>query len=692
MVSLVSLWFFLFPAVLLQIGAAHAADNVLLVSIDTLRADHVGCYGFEKAKTPAMDSLAARGVVFKNTVSSTPFTLPSHISLLTGLLPPIHGVQDNGGFYLDNKIVTLAEVLKERGYKTGAFVGAFPLDSRFGLSQGFDVYDDGYPTVNNINELTMPERKGGTVTDSALAWLEKQKNSNWFAFVHYYDPHFPYQAPESFSKMFPENPYDAEVAFADSQIARVLEFLKTTQQQDKTLVIVTSDHGESLGDHKEETHGIFCYESTLRVPLIMAPFKPSIVDTRVRLIDIFPTLLELKKIKPTGKVQGVSLVKYLEGQTGGSLQDSYFEALSMYFNAQWAPLRGFYSKNFKYIDLPVPELYDLNKDPAEKQNLCVDSSLCNTWAGRFQMNYKAFLKDVKPQIQVDRETIEQLKALGYLSGSWAPVSDMKFTEKEDPKNLINFHNRVDSALSFYRRGYDLKALEILEKIIDEKPDYSIAYMHASFIRGASGLPDKSIEILKKAIQNGIINADLQGKLGIYLYEAKRYDEAIQQLKLAIKEDPDNLDNLNYLGMSFTAAGKYSEAEQTFRKALAIDTTDGMTLTNLGMLFLTQKKNEEAVKEFRAAISANPTLANAHNGLGVAYASQKDWPKAIESWKAALKQNNENFDAMLNLGYAYLEVQDKSNALLFLRDFEKNAPPTRYRKDLAEVRSLINKLQ
>ena len=679
-------------SLLLAFGVAEAAQNILIVSVDTLRADRVGVYGYQKGKTPAMDSLAKRGVIFKNTVSPTPFTLPSHISLMTGLIPPVHGVQDNGGFYLNNNIVTLAELLKAKGYKTGAFVGAFPLDSRFGLNQGFDFYDDGYPTTNNINEMTMPERKGDAVTDSTLGWLEKQKNSNWFAWVHYYDPHFPYQASEAFTKMFPENPYDAEVAFTDSQIARLLDFLKKNGQEENTLVIVTSDHGESLGDHKEETHGIFCYESTLRIPLIMAPFKPAAVDTRVRLIDVFPTIVELTNLKSTSKVQGSSLVKYLEGQKGGSPQDSYFEALSMYFNAQWAPIRGFYSKNIKYIDLPIPELYDLSKDPNEKENLCADSSLCNTWAGRFQLNYKDFLKTEGPAGEVDRETIEQLKALGYLAGSWTPVRDKEFTEKEDPKNLITFHNRTDSALSFYKRGYDLKALEILEKIIEEKPDYSIAYMHASFIRSSGGFPDKAIEILKKAIQNGILNADVQGKLGIYLYEANRYDEAIQQLNLAVKEDPDDLDNLNYLGMSLTAAAKYVEAEQVFRKALKLDSTDGMTLTNLGTLFLTQKKYDQAINEFTSAISANPSLANAHNGLGVAYAAQKDWPKAIESWKKALTQNNQNYDAMLNLAYAYLEVQDKPNALLFLRDFEKNAPASRYRKDLAQVRNLINKLQ
>jgi Tfp pilus assembly protein PilF len=611
--------------------------------------------------------------------------------LFTGLIPPAHGVHDNGGFYLEKKILTLAEVFKGRGYATGAFVGAFPLDSRFGLDQGFDVYDDSYPTVSNVNEITMPERNAGIVTDSALAWLQKTKNSNWFAFVHYYDAHFPYKPPEQFQKMYPDDPYSGEISYADSQLARILSFLKTSNQEDKTLVIVTSDHGESLGEHQEQTHGIFCYESTLRVPLIMGPFKPSVVDTRVRLIDVFPTVLELKKIQAPSKVQGSSLVKMIEGKKGGTPQDSYFEALSMYFNAQWAPIRGFYSKNFKYIELPEPELYDLSKDPNEKQNLCSDSSLCTKWANNFQIYSRPYANDVKPA-EVDPETIEQLKSLGYLAGSASPPKDKQFTKEDDPKNLISFHNRVDAALLFYNRGYDLKALEILEKIMDEKPDYSIAYLHASYIRSSEGLPEKAIEILKKALQNGIINADIQGKLGIYLYEAGRFNEAIQQLKLALKEDQTDLDNMNYLGMSYTAAGNFADAEATFRKALTKDPSDAMTLTNLGTLFLTQKKNDEAIKQFQAAIASNPAISNAYNGLGVVYASQKNWPKAIESWKSAVNQNAKNYDAILNLGYAYLQIKDKTNALTYFRDFEKNAPPEKYRKDLSEVRALIGNLR
>lgn len=678
-------------AVFCSICISEAADNVLVVSIDTLRADHLGCYGSTKTKTPFIDGLAARGIVFKDTVSSVPFTLPSHISLLTGLIPPAHGVHDNGGFYLDKKVLTLAEVFKGRGYATGAFVGAFPLDSRFGLDQGFDVYDDSYPTVSNVNEITMPERNAGVVADAALAWLQKNKTSNWFAFVHFYDPHFPYKPPEQFQKMYPDDPYSGEISYADSQLGRILSFLKSSNQENKTLVIVTSDHGESLGEHQEQTHGIFCYESTLRVPLIISPFKPAAVETRVRLVDIFPTVLELQKIQSASSVQGSSLVKMIQGKEGLAPKDSYFEALSMYFNAQWAPIRGFYSKNFKYIELPEPELYDLSKDPAEKQNLCSDSSLCSKWANNFQIYYRPYAKeDVKPA-EVDPETIEQLKSLGYLTGSVSPQKDKEFTKEDDPKNLISFHNRVDVALTFYNRGYDLKALEILEKLIDEKPDYSIAYLHASFIRSSEGLPDKAIEILKKAIQNGIINADIQGKLGVYLYEAGQYNEAIQQLKLALKEDQTDLDNLNYLGMSYTAAGKFADAETAFRKAMEKDPSDGMTLTNLGTLFLTQKKNDEAVKQFQAAINANPASSNAYNGLGVAYASQKNWPKAIESWKAAVDQNAENYDAILNLGYAYLEVKDKTNALTYFQDFEKNAPPAKYRRDIAEVRAMIGRL-
>ena len=679
---------------LLMMANARAYDNVLIFTLDTLRADALGCYGGKIAKTPNIDALAARGVLFRDTVSQAPFTLPSHISILTGLIPPVHGVQDNGGFYLDSKVTTLAEVLKARGMHTGAFVGGFPLDSRFGLDQGFDVYDDSYPAVGNVNEITMPERRGDEVTAVALKWLQTQTKNPWFAWIHYYDAHFPYTPPEPYAKQYASNPYAGEVAYVDEQVGRILKFLKDNSLQDKTLVILTADHGEALGEHHEKTHGIFAYESTLRVPLIIAPIKPGSVNRRVRLIDIAPTVLDEFKTSFSGKIQGKSLKRMLEGQDNElPPDDSYFEALSMYLNAGWAPLRGFYSGDYKYIELPLRELYDVRQDPGETKNLCSDAALCDRLQAKFESFFRPYQKPVTLTKPVDAETAEQLRALGYTSGrNSAPSLDKKFTTDDDPKNLISYHNRIEQALSWFNRGYDLKALEILEKIIDEKPNYSIAYMHAAFIYSAGGFPEKAVDTIKLAIKNGLANAEVMGKLGIYLYEQGKYDEAIKNLRIALKEDPNDLDNLNYLGMSLTGAGQYAEAETWFQKALTVDPTDGTTLSNLGTLNLTQKKIPQAIEKFQAAIAANPRVAGAYNGLGVIYAGQKNWNEAIRNWTLAVQQGDSNYDALLNLGYAYLEQNDTPKALETFQRFIKAAPEARYGDDLVKVREIIRKLQ
>ena len=669
--------FFLFLLVLSP--PSFAFDNVLLISIDTLRADHLGCYGSKEARTTNIDSLARSGVLFKNVVSPAPFTLPSHVSMMTGLIPPAHGVQDNGSFYLNKNISTIAEVFHAKGTRTAAFIGAFPLDSRFGMDQGFELYDDQYPTVNNVNEITMPERPAEEVTNAALNWLQTKKQARWFAFVHYFDPHFPYKGS-----------YKEEVERVDQQIGKLLKFLKENALEQKTLIVLTADHGESLGEHKEQTHGIFAYESTLRIPLIFSPFKPKTVESRVRLIDVAPTILDLQKLSFPSRTQGNSLVKWLQGGSQTEY-DSYFEALSFYLNAGWAPLRGFYSGSMKYIELPARELYDISKDPAEKVNLCSDKQLCNLWQAKFSSHFRPFSNQQAQPAVMSKETIEQLKALGYISAG-SITRKKEYGVEDDPKNLIVFHNKVDAALGFLNRGLDLKALDILERVIEERPDYSVAYEHASFIQSSLGFPDQSVKLLQKAIQNGISGKEILSKLGLYLYEARQYEEAIRQLNIATEADPQNLDNLNYMGMTYAAMGKYGEAEASFRKALILDATSAMTLNNLGTLYLKQKKFDLAQKQLEAAIAANPHSGGAYNSLAVVHASRKNWNEAIKNWSLALKENSQNYDAMLNLAYAYLENQQKEKAVELFKQFEKNAPRSRYASDLPRVRSIIQKLQ
>ena len=568
----------LFIALLFLSAAAYsvsAYDDIILISIDTLRPDYLSCYGSKKVKTPNIDSLAQKGILFKNTVSSAPITLPSHISIFTGLFPPSHGVHDNSGFVLDPKVTTITEVLHENGFKAAAFLGGFPLDSRFGLNQGFDYYDDSYPPmISKTTGLRMPERKAEEVVDSALNWLQKQTSNHWFIFVHLYDPHFPYRPPERFQKLYSQDLYAGEVAYADEQVGRILDFLKSKKLDQKTLVILTSDHGESLGEHAEDTHTIFTYESTLRVPLIFSPGGRAsvpagkILEQRVRSIDIAPTILASVNLKFPTKTDGVSLMPLIEGKEIPSSQ-SYFEALAMNLSMSWAPLRGFYSENFKYIKLPVPELYDLQKDPAEANNLCSNADLCKKWNDKFMSYFSGFEKksaEVKP---VDSETEEKLRALGYVAAS-PQKGEQSYGIESDPKNLIGLQKKVEDAIGYYSEGYELKALEILEGILKENPKFATAYQYSSFIWNRLGQPDKAVDVLQEAIHNGIDSAETHAELGSSLIDSGKYDEGIAELKIALDKDPGDLDRWVELGRAYKKNENFSEAEATFRQVLNKD--------------------------------------------------------------------------------------------------------------------------
>jgi arylsulfatase A-like enzyme/Tfp pilus assembly protein PilF len=696
----------LFIAFLFLMGSSYAVsayDHIVLISIDTLRPDYLSCYGSQKVKTPNIDSLAQRGILFKNTISSAPITLPSHISIFTGMFPPSHGVHDNSGFVLDPKVNTITKVLHENGFQSAAFLGGFPLDSRFGLNQGFDYYDDSYPPmISKATGLRMPERKGEEVVDSALNWLQKQTSNHWFIFVHLYDPHFPYAPPERFQKLYPQDLYAGEVAYADEQVGRILSYLKSKQLDQKTLIILTSDHGESLGEHGEDTHTIFAYESTLRVPLILSPLTNSplggrasvpagkILEQRVRLIDVAPTILESVNLKFPQKIDGVSLLPLIQGKQIAASQ-SYFEALSMNLSMNWAPLRGFYSENFKFIKLPIPELYDLQRDPAEINNLCTNSDLCKRWNDQFVTYFSGFKKKTTEVKPVDSETEEKLRALGYVAAT-PEKREQQYSVDDDPKNLIPLQRRIEDAIGYYAEGYELKAIEVLEALMEEKPKFGSSYQYASFIWNRLGQPDKAVEVLRNAIHNGIDSAETHGQLGSSLIDSGKFQEGAAQLKVALNKDPGDFDRWIELGRAYKKNGDSAEAEKIFRQVLSKDASNTEALTNLGLLFYQQKNNEAAVEMLKKAVETNPHAANAYNALGGISSAMNKKDEAVQYWTRALEENPNLYEAMLNLGFMYAQTNQKDKAVSFLQRFEKNAPPRIYGQQLTRVRSMLQQLQ
>jgi len=340
--------------------------NILLITIDTIRADHLGCYGYQKIKTPHIDQLAKEGVLFEKAFSPIPITLPSHTSILTGTYPTFHGIRNNGTYAVSESAETLSELLKNKGYTTAAFVSSYVLDKRFGLDQGFDVYDD---TLSQQGEQKLgdKERQAESVTQAAIRWLKEIKSAKFFLWVHYFDPHEHYQPPPPFCDEYAGRLYDGEIAYTDHWLGELLKTLQQTSLAENTLIVLTGDHGEGLGDHQERTHGIFIYDTTLHIPLIftcpqLLP-KSMRIKSLVRLIDIAPTILAIAGNKPFKDMQGVSLLPLMQGKTNNLDLILYCESFYPQYSHNWSPLVGLRTEKWKYIEAPMKELYRIDRDP-----------------------------------------------------------------------------------------------------------------------------------------------------------------------------------------------------------------------------------------------------------------------------------------------------------------------------------------
>ncbi|MGH9856506.1 MAG: sulfatase, partial [Acidobacteriota bacterium] len=331
-------------------AGAFSNFNVLLITLDTTRRDHLPMYGYRGVKTPNLDHLAASSYVFEDAVSHAPLTLPAHTSILTGMLPPAHGVRDNTGFFVDSELLTLPEILKSEGYNTAAFVSAFVLDSRWQLNQGFDVYHD-YFSLEEFNQLTSQDaqRSAEETGLEAIQWLRDQKERPFFSWVHFYDPHDPYDPPEPYKTDYSSRPYDGEIAYMDASIGKLLDAVSSSALKDRTIIIVTADHGEGLGQHQEDTHAIFVYGTTQRVPLLIhvPGARANRVSDLVRHVDLSPTILDLLGIETNHQMQGSSLIPMMNGSRDAK-RSAYMESIYADLHFGWSPVRSLVTSRFKY--------------------------------------------------------------------------------------------------------------------------------------------------------------------------------------------------------------------------------------------------------------------------------------------------------------------------------------------------------
>jgi arylsulfatase A-like enzyme/Flp pilus assembly protein TadD len=634
-----------------QSGALRGA-NILLITVDTLRADRVGAYGAASGLTPSIDRLAAEGWRFATTYAHVPLTLPSHAALLTGAYPFVNGVRDNGSFRFNGQHATLAGTLKAAGYRTGGFVASFVLDARFGLNAGFDVYDDKYGSRSAGGTLTVTERTADKVLDAAVRWIGDASDAAaqkqpWFAWAHLYDPHEPYDPPEPYRTRYRSDPYSGEIAFADAQLGSALERLTGQGYLSHTLVVVAADHGESLGEHQERTHGLFAYDSTLRVPLVMwAPsvLRPAVFAAPARLVDVMPTVLDLAGIAavvPSGRSLRVFASGAPADDTG-----SYFEALNANLTRNWAPLAGMVSQGFKLIDLPIPELYDLRADPGEQANVYARRQDVAKLLERQLDTLRAGAQAASPGA-VDPETAQRLRSLGYVVAP-ADKPARSYTARDDPKSLVSLNNRLDEALDAFRAGNAAAAERGLNEIIDARADFTVAYDRLALLYRDTGRIQQAIALLESAARKGVADAASLAALGGYLQEAGQFDRSVEVLQAAQKLNPNEMEAYEKLGVTYTRMGRYADAHKMFDHMLSVAPNSATTLNNLGSLYLTERRYQDAVDALTRATAIDPGMANAYNGLGVAYAQLGETNRAVEQWRKALALRPDLADARYNL--------------------------------------------
>jgi len=613
--------------------------NVVLISIDTCRADYLSCYGYPRQTTPNIDAIAAEGVLFENAITPVPLTLPGHSSMLTGTIPPYHGVHDNYNYQLGQSNVTLAEIMRQNGYQTAAVVGAFVMDSAFGLDQGFDTYNDRFDEQSYAAMGT--ERRAEEVSRYAVNWLQEHHSEPFFMFLHYFDPHWAYAPPEPFASTFWYNTYAGEIAYVDQCISAVIRQLKRLRLYDSALIIITSDHGEMLGEHGEPTHSYFIYQSAVKVPLIFklpGRRKAKRIKELVGIIDIVPTICGLLDIKAPRYVQGKDLSSCLQSDNLPDRQRHLY-CETMYPTKYKAnSLLGVVNNRFKYIQTTRPELYDLIADPQETRNLTNQQPrqarvLQNRLKQILQESIRRGISDNNQGL--DESARQRLESLGYVAGSVS--EDFEFDQsKEDPKDLVAFNAANAEVFVFISEKNYAQAKALCEKMLAQRPDYDGTYRHLSRIAEEQGNYEKAVEYLVEAAKLNPEEVQILKKLAALLINQGRLEEACEHLAECLRLRPDDANAHINLGNVLQLQGKLDEAVSHYRQTLRIKPDYAKAHKKLADVLTSWNEFDEAVRHYTEAIRLNPNSVSAHHNLGKALQSQGKIDESIVHFTKAVE--------------------------------------------------------
>ena len=580
------------------------AQRVLIVTIDTLRTDRLG-YAGSDVETPNLDALAASGTTFTHAVTVAPLTLPAHASLFTGLYPPGHGVRANGIFRLEDDVETAAEVFKQAGFTTGAFVGSFVLDRRFGLGQGFDHYDDELPEVNKINPAYFADRPASEVVDRATAWIRGLGDEPFFAWVHVFDPHAPYNPPSLFAERYADRLYDGEIAYTDKALGPLLDLVSAMED---SLIVVTSDHGESLGEHGESTHGLYLYDSTTRIPLIMSGTgmpEGKTFEPLVRIVDIAPTVLELAGLALSMGTDGESLVTSLAADAP-SAREAYAESLLPRYSFNWSELRSLRRGSLKLIWAPRPELFDVDADPDEANNL---------WGGPREKEATTMASElariqagegvVAKPLELDAQTVRKLESLGYIGSTASGAVDK--AERVDPKDRVEVYERMQELLS-----PDLTAEATIaghRAILEIEPTNTLARNRLANTLSEQGRFDEAAEEYRRLMRDSEIDFRGLENLSAVLLLSSRTEEALSATEMAVAAAPWNPDFLVLRGEAFEQAGRMADARDAYASAVELEASPE-NLWRLGAVFEKLHNVAEAEARYRRALERDEAFESA----------------------------------------------------------------------------------
>jgi arylsulfatase A-like enzyme/Flp pilus assembly protein TadD len=652
-----------------------ARPSVILITIDTLRADHVGCYGAQMVKTPTLDALAHDGVVFERAISQVPLTWPSHAVILTGTYPFQNGVQDFTGQPLAPQFRSVAQAFQHAGYATGAVVSAFVLDRSWGLARGFDFYDDAFSAETfEKKDAGLVDRRAGESVAHAIAWLKKTPRRPFFLWLHLYDPHSPYDPPEPYRTEYSSHLYDGEIAYADHELGNLMAWLKQNRLYDSSLIVMLSDHGESLGEHGEDEHGFFVYNATVHVPLIVKPpVKPTgsgIAAGRrpepVETTAVAPTLLQLAGIKDsTDAIQaqfqahplfGASYAGLARNEAGnsGTKEPAYSETFYPFSSFGWSPLHALENERFHFIEAPKPELYDLETDPGETHNLTAEQpATVAVLQEKMQalLAHNPFTKQDAGTGNLSPDAQEKLRALGYF-GFRAPVSPESLKQGlADPKDKLWEFNSILKAEDAFQRKEDDQAEALLTEVQRKDPQIYVI----PFLLGESALRRQNwagaADQLERCLALNPNFDNAMTGLARALAKLDRADEAKKWLTKALRSNPENYRAWYQMGL-LDAGSDPQAAQSAYEKTIAIQPNFSAGQRELGMLLFQQKKFAAAAPHLEKAIALGLEDARLHNFLGICYNRTDRTSQAVREFQRAIALDPKLAEAHLNLAFAH----------------------------------------